>query len=122
MVDLEDLLELQLKEGVLIDVRGTDAHLAILVMERNLCVAELVRDTRVDLAIKAALTWRGRPELASVHDTTVVSPIDGDLVHIHAVVVDRDSLLHQRLYHLLQLLVVVHQASKLVLAEATSAH
>jgi len=111
MIDLEGFLELQLEEGVFVDVRSVEANLAVLVVDTHLRVREFVRGTSVDLAIES-FVWLRRSELSRDERSVLVEATDSVLVDI---AVDHDALLEQLLNHLSELLVVGHQFVELVL-------
>ena len=111
MIDLKGLFELQLEEGVFVDVRSVEANLAVLVVDTHLRVREFVRGTSVDLAIES-FVWLRRSELSRDERSVLVEATDSVLVDI---AVDHDALLEQLLNHLSELLVVGHQFVELVL-------
>ncbi len=58
MVDFKHLFELQLEECMFVDVRRTETHLAIFVVDTHVCL-ELVRGTLVNLTVKPIVRlWR----------------------------------------------------------------
>lgn len=56
-------------------------------------------------------------ELTRVNDTSMVTSIYGDVVHV-SVVVDHDALIQELLDHVLELPVVLNQVAQLVLAQS----
>ena len=59
IVDLKDLLELNLQEGVLLDIGVPDALVTVLVDHRQATVGELLSDTSIDLTFEVGLVGDG---------------------------------------------------------------
>lgn len=77
VVNLENFLQLDLKEGMFIDMGGTEAYLAVLIIHCHVRVAELVRSTFVDLSIESFVGLRGSELPWDVSATRVKSSDSG---------------------------------------------
>ena len=107
VIDLEQLLQLQLQEGVLVHVRLSDTDAAVATVDLQVSLVELRQSAAVDLTLVWLLglwilTWdREARRVLSLY------------VELMDTLAPADALLEQLLYHILELLVVLHQLAQL---------
>lgn len=111
VVNFKNFLQLELEEGMFIDMGGAEAYLAVLVIHCHVRIAELVRSTLVDLSIESFVgLWRS--ELPWDVSATGVKSSNSGLVDGAW---RSDALCKKLLYHLSEFLVVIEQFGQLVL-------